>query len=92
MKSINVQCKKKINFPENEIAMVSMVPSKCKEKSGSRGTNSGLKYYFILNRVILSYAWTKLAVILVCASELPLHLSSFSFCGKRKTPIVAIGV
>jgi hypothetical protein len=72
--------------------MISVVPSKCKEKSGSRGTNSGLKYYFILNTVIFSYAWTKLAVILVCASELPLHLSSFSFCGKRKTPIVAIGV
>jgi len=72
--------------------MVSIIPSKCKEKSGSRSINSGLTYYFSLNTVILSYSWTKLAVILVGASEPPLLLTSFSFCGKRKTPIVAIGV
>jgi len=71
--------------------MVSIVPSKCKEKSGSRGINSGLTYYFSLNIVILSYAWTKLSVTLMGVSEPPLYLTSVSFCGKPKMPIVAIG-
>jgi hypothetical protein len=84
--------KKILNFTENESGIFSIVPSKSKEKRGSRGINSGLTYYFSLNIVILSYAWTKLVVILVGANESPLRLTSVSFCGKRKTPIVAIGV
>lgn len=44
-----------------------------------------------MNIAILSYTWTKSAVILVGASEPPLRLTSVSFCGKPKTPIVAIG-
>ena len=43
------------------------------------------------NAVIISYALTKLAVILVGTNERPLRLTSVSFCGKRKTRIVAIG-
>lgn len=71
--------------------MVSIVPSKCKEKSWSRGINSELTYYFSLNIVILSHAWKKLAAILVGARVHPLRLTSVSFCGERKTPIVEIG-
>jgi len=69
MNSINIQCKKNIlNVTENEKCMVSIVPSKCMEKSGSRGINSGIRYYFSLNIAILSDAWTKLAVTLMGAS------------------------
>jgi hypothetical protein len=45
-----------------------------------------------LNEEILSYALTKLAVILMGANELSLRLTSVSFCGKRKTRVTTIGV
>lgn len=80
-----------LNFTENENGMFSIAPSKCRKKCWSRGLNSGLTYCFSSNKVIHSYAWTKLAVILVGASEPPLYLTSVSFCGKHKKPIVAIG-
>lgn len=71
--------------------MIYRVPSKCKGNRGSRCINSGLTYYFSLNAEILSYALTKLAVTLVGANAPPLRLTSVSFCGKRKTLVMAIG-
>ena len=53
MKSINVEYTKILNFTVNENDMISKVPSKCKEKSGSC-IKLELKHYFSLNAVILS--------------------------------------
>ena len=77
--------KSMLNFAEHETGMVSIVLSKSKEKSRSRGINSGLMYYSSLNIVILSNAWTKLAVTLEGPVNLPyVLLPSHSVANVRR--------